>query len=266
MEIKFLSAEKSYNEKSINLSETYYGTYDDCVNFLTTSKTGVWVDEKGFIQNVRLVQESGAIWNVVISYGIEIDDSGSSSDPNNSTGPKSQRLSARTLSMPLEHHKDYRTHWNHYMIGLGDCAFTLPIWYLDANTTIITGEDLKDYRWIKSISELPIEADPSGKRWGVAAEPTKKGVENYDLHVFTISESAKFTSKNKAGQAAGKINGIFNKPTLGDFGIGGSDWKLDSCEIYHDGKNWIGEQTFTQAGDEDGWDKELYKKENGTPW
>jgi hypothetical protein len=55
--------------------------------------------------------------------------------------------------MPLESHPNYRTIWNHYLISNNGTA---PDWVFDKKDILLSADESKNYRWIKSLGEVPL--------------------------------------------------------------------------------------------------------------
>ena len=271
--LEHCSQKDSRAENSFSFSEIYSGTLEEIDNFISTLKIGDFTTGKGALSSFTRSQKGGNLWQVELEYEIEFDESGNSEDQGN--GPQQSTLDGTMLSLPIEHNPNYKTNWNYYLIGLGENAKTIPSFWSTATDTFIdpTSEDFKKYRWIKSLSEIPTEKDyETNQYWqicqevnengekGLTAKPKKPGVESYDRAVYTITETSRYSSKEKAGWAVSTaLNTIVDSPPLGDFGINAfCNWKVDSANIYHDGKKWCSRVVYTLSGDSLGWDTELY--------
>lgn len=160
---------------------------------------------------------------------------------------------------------NYRTNWNHILIQLtnienydGQC----PLWWTTAQTTDIPEEDVKKYKWISDISELPnpsdtVMIDDETYAWTVIQDKQKPGVESFDYPIYEIIESGEYSSERKASwviqKAAGKI---FTKPELGNFGITGGNWLCEGGSVNFNGAKWVATRTWTHSPQ--GWDTDLY--------
>lgn len=93
-----------------------------------------------------------------------------------------------------------------------------------------------------------------------ACKPQKPGVETYDKAVYTITEVSRYSSKSKAGWAVAQaLNSVVSKPKKGDFSIKNKgNWKVDSANVFYDGKKWCSRLVYTLSGDEKGWDEDIY--------
>ncbi|MPN24446.1 hypothetical protein SDC9_171845 [bioreactor metagenome] len=88
-------------------------------------------------------------------------------------------------------------------------------------------------------------------------EPTKPGVEGYDLATYQVTESVKQPNATRCGSyVAGRLNKIIRPNET--FGLAEGNWKCDSASIQWDGKYWKATLTYTKSGDSAGWDKDLY--------
>lgn len=110
---------------------------------------------------------------------------------------------------------------------------SLPTFYQDATDTKIPADLVDKYMWAKTRGEVPTEPDQNGERWVEAAQPTKPGVDYYDLACFVVTESAKYRSASAAGSAVSKrINKIVDPGE--DFNISGGNWKMDEANVSYD--------------------------------
>lgn len=273
VQLEYQGKSYSKSENARNYEEKYVGTFEDASAYFNLLVPKTYVADKGYINNITLTQKEGNLWNVNISYGLELSSNGTSED--SSTGAQQNSLSCGRLSLALEMADDYLCNWNYYLIARGEYATAaIPAWYNTAKDTFISaaGDLSKNYRWIKSLSEIPTEADAENKYWSVIkytnpetsavtiTAPKKPGVESFDKPTYTITEYSRYASKTKAGWAtASKLNKIFASPPAGDFGLNlAGNWKLDDAQIYYDGKKWVSQCTYTASGNSQGWDTDLY--------
>ena len=96
--------------------------------------------------------------------------------------------------------------------------------------------------------------------WIIMQDKTKPGVETYDYPVYEITESSRYSNKNKAGWAVQHRAGRISSPTLGTFGISYGNWLCEGATISYDGKDWV--STCTYVHSPDGWDTDLYSSSN----
>lgn len=124
------------------------------------------------------------------------------------------------------------------------------MWALTASNSYMSNSyDREHYKWIKNLSEMPYPTpgEDSNSVWQVLVQPSKPGIEYYDLSYFVVSITARYPSAAAAGQAVSKrINTIISPPE--DFGLGG-EWKLDESQVSYDGKTWIAHEVYTRAVD-----------------
>ncbi len=271
---KYNSGSEDNSAKDNRKTEIWYGSEIEIDAFIAGLSIGTNYFGKGTLTNYRKHPAEGPIYEVELIYATTRDDYGNSIDADSATGPNSQRLSCRTISMPLESKRNrngslkYRTCWNYYLIGLGENYKIIPGWWSTATDTLIESEtDRKNYRWVKSTAEIPTTAE-EGNFWRIVkndktvCKPTKPGIESFDLAVYQITETGEHSKKDKAGWAATTaINSIVAKPSLGDFGLTallGGNWKVDDAEVFYNGRKWIATMTHTKSGDALGWDTDLY--------
>ena len=224
----------------------------------TLSGIGTYYSGRGYLTSVSKTPDEGPFWNLEIVYSTDYGNESFSNSSDTVVGRKSAQLSVRNLQLPLERLENYRTNWNYYLIGLCDEDDTLstPDWWQTAGyEDLIPAADRKKYRWVKTVGEIPTEPE-DGKTWQIIEKPTKPGVEYYDYAYFVVTISAKYKSARAAGNAIGSnINTIVTPAE--DFNLGG-EWKYDEASVQYDGKAWIATQVYTRAGDEEGWDQDIY--------
>lgn len=253
LKLKYQGQEASKNKNEYTYKQTYTGTKQEVENYIASLPAiGTKNDTKGYLRRWTQTQEEGIFWNAEIEYGISYDSSSFSDDDQTVVGKKSAQLSVRNMQMPLESHPNYRTIWNHYLASNNGMA---PQWATDTTDVLISGEDRKHYMWIKSLGQLPMDADEQGNMWQIVVDMEKKGVEYYDMALFVVTISAKYNSASSAGSAiSSNINSIVSPSE--DFGLGGQ-WKYDQANVSYDGKSWIATSVYTRAIDK--WDKDLYE-------
>lgn len=253
--LKYQGQEKSRNRNEASFKETFQGTEAEVDSYISNlPEISTVVEGKGHLTSWRKFNSEGPIWNVEVEYTNSYDDF--NNEDTQVYGKKSAQLTVRNIQMPLEHHSDYLTKWNYYLLGLGNAS--VPTFWNDAKTIVLTPAQRKQYMWVKSVGEIPSEPDEDGNYWTILKEPTKPGVEYYDLACFVVTETAKYGSATAAGDAVSKkINTITNPDNT--FGITGGNWKLDEVTVQYNGKNWYANSVFTRSGDDSGWDTEIYK-------
>ncbi len=210
--------------------------------------------EGGTLESVRIYQDGGNIWACERRYSV--DQNGDyRNKPNVVYGKKSATLHGSMLSMPLENHKNYRTHWNYYLASAPDVTY-IPAWWLTAKDPVLSQEDAQKFAWIRSPAETPV--DKNG-RWNIVTNPDFPGVNSYDVAVYSITETAKYKSAKAAGQAIGRKLNQIGKPDE-DFGLtpAGYNWKCDDATVSYNGGDWFATATWTRSGDNKGWNRELY--------
>ena len=201
----------------------------------------------GRLREAILQKEEGKFDSITIIY--EKSRSSSASPPGSEVvyGEKSAVMDAGCIQLPLEHHENYKTFWNHYLFAPKGTA--APDWHETATTA---ETDTSQYVWGKSLSDRPDGFVP-------IAEPLKKGVTHYEAATYRITEVVKFKSSSEAGRyVANKLNKISSPEN--DFGITGGNWKCDAVSVSWQQKAWSGTLTFNRSGDDKGWDLDLYKE------
>lgn len=252
MNIKFSSRQMEKSSGSTTTTIAWNGTRQEMTDLLNGEAVGT-LGEYGKLRSVRMFQESANVWCCEKQYSTDSFGNVPSEKPFTAYGKKSATLKGSMLSMPLESHPDYKTCWNYFLAASPDES-SVPSWWGSAKDTILSGDDSQKYIWVKSPGEVP--SDSKG-RWRIIKDPLKPGTDNYDVAVYSVTETAKYSSSNAAGNAvAGKLNKIGSPGTR--FGISGGNWKCDDASVFYDGENWFATCTWTLSGNAKGWDKDLY--------
>ncbi len=222
------------------------------------------------IVSARLSQHAGKTWRCEIEKSDAHDTGGGGGDaPSDEYGKKSATLTCGIMSMPLETHKKYLANWNYFLASADKVkkksngeydtveTKTVPGWWDSAKDTILSATQALDYRWIKAPSELPGGIGKDSRVWHILKEPTKPGLESYDLATYQVQESVHYkTAKQCGSYVAGRMNKI---ATPGEtFGITGGNWKVDGATIAWDGTKWKATLTYTMSGNDRGWDRDFY--------
>lgn len=215
------------------------------------------ISQLGTLQSISLSQDEGPFWNCQLQWSTEKDSSGNDIGDGTLSQSKMSSLSIRMMSMPLESHPNYKTNWNYILIGLQGTS--VPSWW-DSQTDGDVS-DPKIYKWVRDISEIPIQPDAAtGKKWKQLKKKTKGGVECYQVPIYQLTEISRHNGKNSAGWAVAKKIGKIAKPSNGDFGVvskNGGNWLCEGGSISYNGKKWQASCTFAHAPG-DGWDEDLY--------
>lgn len=245
--IKSQSRVREVTSDGITSSITWFGTREEMQAMADTHFVGELAPE-GRLRSYRVTQQNGDIWNCELRY--EATNAGETSDaPSNEYGKKSAQLKGTMLSLPLETAKNYRTKWNHYLVAAPKIT-AIPPGYDTTQTTEIGERIAKQYRWIKSLGEMPAG-------WHVLRDPTKPGVEHREVATYSVTETARFRSARAAGRMVSKTLNKIGKP-IEDFGNDTGNWKCDDASISWSGKYWKATLTWTLSGDAQGWDKEIF--------
>lgn len=240
----------SRNKNQASYKETLYGSLTQIDTYIAGLQIGKKDATKGYLRSWTKTQKQANIWQVEVEYTISYDFD-FSDEAETVVGKKSAQLSVRNIQMPLESHPNYRTIWNHYLISNNGMA---PDWVFDKTDILLSADELKNYRWIKSLGELPLSDGTSDQIWQIAVDMEKPGVEYYDMALFVVTILSKHGSPTSAGNAIEKRINTITSPSQ-DFGLGGQ-WKYDQASVSYDGKKWIATSVYTRAADE--WDKDLY--------
>ena len=257
--VKFQSREVERSEAATVYAITYFGSKSE----MDALAAEHYIGESGGteygnarISAINVRQASPDNWECEFRYEANADGVFVQA-PERGYGVKLTTLHGAVLSRPLECHPDYLAKWNHYLFAApgvtpdsGDW-----LWHDTATDALIDAEDVRKFAWGKSLSDCP--TNPDGTRWTAVAEPTKKGIDSYDIATYTITETIRCASRSTAGsQIAGKLNKIGSPGTT--LGITGGNWKCDDAEVSWNGRCWIARLTWTRSGDDDGWDTDLY--------
>ena len=251
--LKYQGRQRERNDNGYSTTLIWTGSQEECEDFagqVTPGSPG----EEGTLESVRIYQNGGNIWNVERRYTTD-QDGNFTNKPNVVYGRKSAQLHGGMLSIPIEQHKNYLTNWNFYLAAAPGITYE-PDWWLDAKDPVLTTEDAQKFAWIKSPAETPVD---SRGRWRIIQKPTYPGLTSYDVAVYTVTETAKFSSAKKAGQMIAKKLNQIGKPEE-DFGLtpAGYDWKCDDATISYNGGDWFATLTWTRSGDNKGWIPEIY--------
>lgn len=270
--LEHCSKKSSRDRSKQTLSETYVGTQTEVDTKISTLVFGTYTAGVGTLESWEKEQRGGILYAVTITYSISYDSDGNADTGDELSEVQRSTLDCSILSLPIEKAPGYKTNWSYYLIGLGDSAQTRPSFWASATDTYLNpaGTDIQNYRWVKNLSEAPIQPVQEGttkKYWQVvkaegqgSCKPQKLGVESWDYSTYTITEVKEFNNRDKAGQAASKnLNKIVSTPANGDFSVtpSGCNWKVDSAQVQYDGEKWIVTTTYTMSGP-GGWDRDLY--------
>ena len=264
LKVLYQGKEKSKNANEEKYKVTYYGTEQEVDSFISSLQIGISYDN-GYLSSWNKSNYEGDLYQVACEYTTSYQWGSYSNVGPTVVGKKSAQLSVRNIQLPLEWLRDhgnqnYVTNWNYYLIGRAESEDTVidtPAWWETATDTIIPIADRTNYRWIKSIAELPLDPDSDGQYWFIVEQPTKPGVQFLDYALFVVTESAKYRSANAAGNAISKSINTITSPS-NTFGLSDGNFKLDQASVSFDGSAWIGTCVYTHSGDSEGWDVDLY--------
>lgn len=250
---------------------TYQGSYAEILAYKEQFTAGASdiAGEMGILNSVTMTQAEGPIWNLELAYNKTIPEIENPDDEDGA--PSEQQLSASVISVPIEAHPNYRTCWNHFLVG--KCEYEgenytnkVPGFYNTATDPYLDPmSEGKNYMWVKNLAEAPVATRylqwQIVKSGNTICRPTKPGVVSFDKALFVIKEIGHHRKKRQAGWAAKQmLNSIVAKPLLGDFNLtaAGYNWKVDNIQIEFSGEFWIASRTYTLSGDNKGWDRDIY--------
>ena len=207
----------------------------------------------GYLKNIRLYQEEGPLWTIELRYEATQGWQTSSTPPDTSYGKKACSLDCGTLCNELELHPQYKTKWNHYLMGRGNATAT-PEWWSTATTLSISASDVDKYCWVRYPREAPNDGNDT---WRVLQTPTMPGVRSWDTTNYVIHETIRCKSMSAAGTlVANELNKI-GTPSY-TFGITGGNWKCDSARVHWYSTFWLAELTWTRSSEGTSWNSTLY--------
>lgn len=232
-------------DQGINTQITFTGTYEECESAIDSAEYGVRHAEYGWLKSVQMQQDEGKFYVVQYKYSTATTSSANPPVTDHSYGEKSATLTCGLIQLPLEKRENYLLCWNHYLFG--PAGASVPSWFTDSRSAV-SGDS--QFAIGKYLSDRP-------DGMVVLAEPTKPGVTHYDVGTYQVTETEKFKSPDRAGNyVANKLN-LISSPS-NTFGINVTNWKCDSASIQWRDKGWYATLTYTGAGDDAGWDTDLY--------
>lgn len=254
-----------YQGKSLNRSQnlktytqTIYGSQDEIDTYISSLNIGSEYQGKGFLTEYRKSQMDGEIYQVECTYTISYEDKNSNVDPS-LYGVKSASLSVNNLQLPLEILPNFKCNWKYFLYYTEDYSAQATLYFANAtNISDFSGYNSSKLKWMDSQIQDPKSMFNSAFNWKYF-QPTKKGVQFFDKAIFVVTETAKFSSASSAGSAVNKNINCLKAPS-NTFGLSSNAqmWKFSSANINYNGKNWQTVQTYEYAGDDNGWDQDLY--------
>ena len=281
VQIKYQSRSVARDGSTTKTDLTFYGTMQEMLDLeneaFRDTLFGLPYQVNGSVVSTKMSQMEGDIWALAVQFTTAaVDVTFSGSPENNEYGEFSASLSTTQITMPLETHTNYRTHWNYFLCAgtptPAPYSGTLPEWYLTTkglseNNTMPYGDSVI-FRWVKAVSELPVSENVNGKTiyWYVIRDPyipdskgnKHKTVEYYEYQCYTVTEAAKFRTAEEAGRTMQDILNKIGHPQ-NQFALTWGNWKCDSTSIQWDGKAWKMVLTWTHSGDYLGWNDTLYE-------
>lgn len=286
VELKYKGFEQSRNDDTLNTQITFQSTQDKLQSVMTsTYKVGTQDANYGRIDSLKLTQDSGPFWNLVVEYNQPLS-AGIIITTGNDNKATQNSLTVRMLSLPIQSHPNYKYIWNH---SLASNYGSSQIEY--SQISGLNAQQAADFaaahsgrvRWISNDSQLPTEPlveenegseDVFTYYWKVEIEMTKPGVTSYDFPTYEIVQNARHKSRNNAAWSLATKSGKLKFPTYGDFGLQSKFYPSDATNgKYHwlclgggvsfDGKYWIANCTYQWSPDPDGWDLQMYEVASG---
>ena len=257
--LKYQGYSKSKTTDGNNTTEIYIGLKEQIQSFAQSQTLGS-TGSLGTLENITIQQDEGPFWNCELQWSTEKDSNGNDIGDGTLSQSKMSTLSIRMMTMPLQSHPKYRTNWNYILIGLQGAS--VPSWWSTQTDGDVSDPNI--YKWVRDISEIPIQKDQAtGKKWKMLKKKTKGGVECYQRPIYELTEISRHNSKNSAGWAVAKKIGKIASPSNGDFGVvkkNGGNWLCEGGAVSYNGKKWQASCTFAHAPGE-GWDNDIYKSE-----
>ena len=251
--IKHTSRIKEINKSGGRNSIVYTGDFEELQTLQSMNEPGTVNEEIGKVSSARLYQSAAKFWELELVC--ELTQGDSVTGPDTSYGKKSAQLRGTMLSLPLASHPDYLACWDHYLFAAPGVT-EVPSFWEKTQFPLLTEAAAQKYRWGKSPADAP---ETAGKRWNALKSPVMPGVESYDVSTYSLIISARFSSFSSACRmVAGHLNKVSADPGI-NTGINGGDWKCDDATVQWHERYWLATLTWTQSGDDSGWNKRLYK-------
>lgn len=175
------------------------------------------------------------------------------------------------LEMPLDAKKTngdfwisgYKTCWLHELHArceIVDGSLVepeAPGWWETATTTIITGDNAMNFRWVRGTSnDIPQQFKDVDKKtylW----KPIKERLMRAEAKLISspiVIEKVFYKDVKDTYNIAAKVGKIAVPEEL--FGISGGAFLVTSASVFKDGKLWCAQRNFTWAPD---WDTRIYE-------
>lgn len=286
VELKYKGFEQNRTDQSLNTQITFQSTQQKLQDVMsTTYKVGTQDATYGRIDSLKLTQDAGPFWNLIVTYNQPLS-AGVIITTGNDDKATQNSLTVRMLSLPIESHPNYKYIWNHSLAsnyGSSQIAYS-EISGLNAQQAAdFAAAHSGRVRWISNDSQLPTEplvVENEGSEdvftyyWKVEFEMTKPGVTSYDFPTYEIVQNARHKSRNNAAWSLATKSGKLKFPTYGDFGLQSKFYPSDATnQKYHwlclgggvnfDGKYWIANCTYQWSPDPNGWDLQMYEVASG---
>ena len=249
--IKHTSRIKEINKSGSRNEIIYTGTFEEMQQIQEMNTSGVVNEQIGCITSSRVYQAAGKWWECQL-----VADFDSCIGPDTAYGKKSAQLTGSMLQCALASHPDYRTCWDHYLFAAPGIT-SVPSFWKSAQGITLSDADAQKYKWGKTPNDAPVT---NGKLWKAIKDPLPemKGVETFDMSVYTLVISARFATFGAAvSMVARELNNVSSSPGV-TINVGGGNWKCDNATVQWHDKYWLSTLTWSKSGDSKGWNKLLY--------
>ena len=119
LRVKYQSLAQDKTASGTKTTIVLQGTYDACKKAAFGAdgiepifKINSSHQTYGTLEQMRLTQDEGPLWNLELTYSTETNWLGISNAKGSSYGKTASELNARMISKPLEEHPHYRMRWN----------------------------------------------------------------------------------------------------------------------------------------------------------
>lgn len=142
------------------------------------------------------------------------------------------------FTAPLSANKNYRTRWDHQLIGkTGEDGIAAPDFWEEAKTTAIPASFAGLYAWKRPDDKTP-------DKWALVHDLTKPNVEGYETGTAVVSYTLRSTSKAKLVKRIADDFHISSPPDT--FGAAG-EWLRGGSKMRKEGRYWCQTVTYKNA-------------------
>lgn len=290
--IKYQGFTQTKTTDNLNTQVTYQSTKEGIEHFLSSEtkwKIGTVDDDWGRLDSINSQPGDGPFWNAILTYNKPLQGIYTTTGGSDDNKPQQNSLTVRIVSMPIQSHKNYKKIWNNYLIGRGDLQDpptleTVSGLNLDGATALINAHP-GQLRWVKSDSDLPTQPEMINEEpvyWKILVNPTKLGVETYDMPTYEISQTARHSDRQNAAWSLATKSGKLKFPGgTGDFGLEAKTypssnnpastppcyhWLCQGGNLNFDGKYWNASCTYQWSPEDTGWDQQIYDVAQDYGW